>query len=244
MIYAMSDIHGAYNKFMDMLQLIKFSAEDTLYVIGDICDRQEGGVKILKEMMKHPNIIGLAGNHEYMMLKCLKFLTQEITEDSLNDVDEDTMHGLIEWMNVGGEITISEFYKLSNEDKQDVIDYICDFDIAAEVEASGNKFVLVHAGITNFEEDRPLDDYDISELVFYRIEPTKEYYKDKYLVIGHTPTWLIRAIEAGETPNTFKRTKENGMIYKNGKNIAIDCGSGYGGQLGCICLDTLEEFYV
>ena len=85
MIYAMSDLHGAYDKFMEMLKLIDFGAEDTLYIIGDICDRQEGGVKILKEMIKRPNIIGIAGNHEYMMLKCLKFLTQEITEDNLKD---------------------------------------------------------------------------------------------------------------------------------------------------------------
>ena len=124
----MSDIHGAYDKFMKMLKLIDFGADDLLYIIGDICDRQEDGVKILKEMMKRPNIIGIAGNHEYMMLKCLKFLTQEITEDNLKDIDEDTMQGLTEWMNVGGEVTISEFYKLPNEEKQDVIDYICDFD--------------------------------------------------------------------------------------------------------------------
>ena len=104
--------------------------------------------------------------------------------------------------------------------------------------------MLVHAGLINFDEARPLDDYDISELLFCRIEPDKTYYKDKYLVVGHTPTWFIRAEEVGETPNTFKRTLDNGKIYKNGKNIVIDCGCGYGGQLGCICLDTLEEFYV
>ena len=244
MIYAMSDLHGAYDKFIEMLKLIDFGPDDLLYVIGDICDRQEGGVKIIKEMMKHPNIIGIAGNHEYMMLKCLKFLTQEITEDSVNDVDEDTMQGLTEWMNVGGEVTISEFYKLSSEEKQDIIEYISEFDIYEEVEAGGNTFVLVHAGLMNFEEERPLEDYDVSEVLFYRIDPNKTYFKDKYLITGHTPTCLIRAIEEVETLGTFKTTKENGTIYKNGKNIAIDCGSGYGGQLGCICLDTLEEFYV
>ena len=244
MIYAISDLHGAYDKFIKMLQLINFGPDDLLYVIGDICDRQDGGVKILKEMMKRPNIIGIAGNHEYMLLKCMEFLTQEITEESIGDVDEDTMQGLVEWMNIGGDVTISELYKLSNEEKQEVFDYISEFEIYEEVEAGGNTFVLVHAGIMNFQEDRPLEDYDISELLFCRVDMDKTYFKDKYLVTGHTPTWLIRAEEAGETPNTFKRTVDNGKIYKNGKNIVIDCGCGYGGQLGCICLDTLEEFYV
>lgn len=27
-------------------------------------------------------------------------------------------------------------------------------------------------------------------------------------------------------------------------HISIDCGCAYGGRLGCICLDTMEEFYV
>ena len=147
-------------------------------------------------------------------------------------------------MDEGGEVTISEFYNLSSEEKQDIIEYISEFDIYEEVEAGGNTFVLVHAGLMNFEEERPLEDYDVSEVLFYRIDPNKTYFKDKYLITGHTPTCLIRAIEEVETLGTFKTTKENGTIYKNGKNIAIDCGSGYGGQLGCICLDTLEEFYV
>ena len=34
-------------------------------------------------------------------------------------------------------------------------------------------------------------------------------------------------------------------IEKNpGRRVAIDCGAVYGGRLGCICLDTMEEYYV
>ena len=33
-------------------------------------------------------------------------------------------------------------------------------------------------------------------------------------------------------------------IYKKNNHIAIDCGAVYGNRLGCICLDTMEEFYV
>ena len=32
-------------------------------------------------------------------------------------------------------------------------------------------------------------------------------------------------------------------ILRRGMQIAIDCGCGHGGRLGCLCLDTLEEFY-
>lgn len=34
------------------------------------------------------------------------------------------------------------------------------------------------------------------------------------------------------------------VIFKKNNHIAIDCGASFGGKLGCICLDTLEEYYV
>lgn len=35
MIYCMSDIHGELDRFKAMLDLINFSSDDTLYIIGD-----------------------------------------------------------------------------------------------------------------------------------------------------------------------------------------------------------------
>lgn len=45
MVYCMSDIHGDLEKFHSMLQLIRFSAKDTLFVIGDIIDRGPDGTE-------------------------------------------------------------------------------------------------------------------------------------------------------------------------------------------------------
>jgi len=33
-------------------------------------------------------------------------------------------------------------------------------------------------------------------------------------------------------------------ILKIKNNIFIDCGAVYGGRLGCLCLDNMEEFYI
>lgn len=38
-IYCMSDIHGELDKFERMLDLIHFSDEDHLYILGDVIDR-------------------------------------------------------------------------------------------------------------------------------------------------------------------------------------------------------------
>ncbi len=38
--------------------------------------------------------------------------------------------------------------------------------------------------------------------------------------------------------------KRGGEIYKCDNHIAMDCGAVFDKPLGCICLDTLEEYYV
>lgn len=39
MIYVMSDIHGKYDKYIQMLKQIHFSEKDTMYILGDMIDR-------------------------------------------------------------------------------------------------------------------------------------------------------------------------------------------------------------
>lgn len=38
MIYAMSDLHGCYDKYIKMLEKINFGDNDTLYILGDIVE--------------------------------------------------------------------------------------------------------------------------------------------------------------------------------------------------------------
>lgn len=231
MIYCISDIHGNYNGYKELLEKVHFSDTDTLYVLGDIIDRGKDSIRILQDMMMRPNVIPIIGNHEYMGIQCMKFLMQEISEDSIASLSKDIMQGLWEWQNVGGQATIDEFHKLSMEEKQDIIDYLEEFSLYEEVTVNDKNFVLVHAGLCNFAVDRPLEDYQLPELIFKAPEYFRVYYPNKYLVTGHLPTRLI--IE-NEKPD---------YIFKGNNHIGIDCGSGYGGQIGMICLDTGEEFY-
>lgn len=63
MIYVMSDLHGCYEKYVQMLKIIEFNSDDFLYIVGDVIDRGEDGIKILLDMMKRSNIIPILGNH-------------------------------------------------------------------------------------------------------------------------------------------------------------------------------------
>lgn len=51
MIYTISDIHGHYDKYSEMLEKINFGDKDTLYVLGDIIDRYDDGIKIMLDMI-------------------------------------------------------------------------------------------------------------------------------------------------------------------------------------------------
>lgn len=43
--YAISDIHGEYEKFMELLEEIELEENDTLYVLGDVLDRGKHPIK-------------------------------------------------------------------------------------------------------------------------------------------------------------------------------------------------------
>lgn len=86
--YVVADIHGQYELFVDLLEQINIQNFDELYVIGDTIDRGKNPIKVLQKLMEMPNVICLAGNHELQALECLDFLRKEITESSIEELDE------------------------------------------------------------------------------------------------------------------------------------------------------------
>jgi len=232
MIYVMSDLHGCYDKYKQMLEKIELNNEDVLYVLGDIVDRGDGGIKILLDMMKRPNVVPMLGNHEYMAYSVLKKFNVEITAYNYNShLNSEAIEMYENWMLNGGITTSQAFAKLDKATRDSVIEYLGEFELFEEIEVNGKTFVLVHGGLVGFEEDKDLAEYDIHDIIWGRCDYARQYYKDKYLVTGHTPTYNIDEIYKGR-------------IYRQNNHIAIDCGAVYGGRLGCICLDTLEEFYI
>ncbi len=232
MTYCMSDIHGDYEMYRRMLEKIRLRDEDALYILGDVVDRGPEPIAVLQDMMARPNVRPLLGNHEYMAARCLRFLTKQITEESVAELSADRLMDLFHWQNEGGAPTIEGFRRLDPEGRQAVLEYLMEFELYEELEAGGEKYVLVHAGPDHFSADRPLWDYEIHELIWTRLDYSKVYYHDRFLVTGHTP---VAAIPGNEHPDA---------IFRANRHIAIDCGCIPYGCLGAICLDTGEEFYV
>lgn len=232
-IYAMSDIHGSYDKYIKMLDVIGFSDDDTLFVLGDVIDRGDRPVDVLKDMMSRPNIYPLMGNHDLLALDVLKKLSVEITEENHNtQINDETMEELDNWFINGGRPTLEALCQLPHEELGDIIDYISAFSLYEAIDVGEKTFILVHAGLGNFRKDKRLSEYTVQELLMQRSDPGVKYFDDDsvYIVSGHTPTQFISG---------------KAEIYKRNNNICIDCGAySDDGKLACICLDTMEEFYV
>lgn len=231
-IYCMSDIHGEYDKFMELLDKIKLKETDTLYVLGDILDRGPHPIKTLRKLMDMPNVICMVGNHELMALDCLEFLMKEITDMSIEELDEEMLDNLVTWQYNGSKSTIDEFGQLDVKAKQEVIEFIKDFVVYEEVSVNDRDYLFVHADLGNYSPEKEIEDYSLHELLWMRADYDVQYFEHTYVVTGHTPT---QTIEGNPHP---------GYIYQKNHHIAIDCGAHYpGGRLAALCLDTGEAYY-
>ena len=245
--YVMSDMHGMYHQFLQMLEQISFSEEDTLYVLGDVIDRGRGGIKMLLDIMSRDNVTMLLGNHEAMMLDVVTM------EDLSGPLYEERM---FRWEKNGGGVTAHHYFgELNYKTQAKVIAYLEDCPLYLDhVTAGGKRFCLVHTcpdlngyadGITDERVTwnslvQLTPEYRkklLEVLLWTRAEGTMEFPEGQTVIFGHTPTlWY----QPGSP-----------MRFWHGKNcIDIDCGCSYlahdnnQGCLGCLRLEDMTEFYV
>ncbi len=224
MIYAVSDLHGCYDKLIKLLNKLDFCQNDTLYILGDIVDRGQDGIKILQYIRNQKNIIALIGNHDYTARIMFKNFAMP---SMMGEMDFDS---LSMWLADGGQVTYDTFLELDDNEKNRILSQLNSFRIYEELTVCGRKFFLSHT-VPSKEKMSDFKSLKWQEFIFGEPDYEKQYFDDKYIVTGHTPTGLIDPAYSGK-------------IYKNNNHIAIDCGAVFGKALGAICLDTLEEFYV
>lgn len=226
MIYAISDLHGCYDKFMKMLDKIRFSGRDTLYILGDVVDRGSGGVKLIQELAGRKNIIVLRGNHDDTAFRLLRYYDLPLNAGRIEKLME--IYRL--WLSDGGDATLDAYRKLCHTEREKVLSFLSSLPIYEEICVNGRHFFLSHT-VPEKEKMQEFDSCRIYDFIMGEPEYEKVYFPAKYIVTGHTPTGLIDKRYAGR-------------IWQENNHIAIDCGAVFGNPLGCICLNTLEEYYV
>lgn len=120
----------------------------------------------------------------------------------------------------GGEVTHWDYCKLSQEEKEKIKNFLLTLPVSLNISMDGQKFHLVHGYPAK----------TVSDQVWERIKNTSRTPVPGIMVIvGHTPVQHF-----GQD-----------QIFKRPGVIDIDCGCAMkNGQLGCLRLDDMTEFYV
>ena len=236
MNYVISDLHGCYDKYKELLKKIDFNDDDNLYFLGDAIDRGSNGFKILLDMANRPNVFAIMGNHEAMAIEALPTLVS-VRKGEHARLTRKGAESVWLWFQNGGKPSFNDFMSLCSEDKQKVWDYMESLPLYREIEVEGREFLLLHGGLKGYSPDRQLDDYAQDDIVWHRPRPVSAYYPDKCVIVGHTPVQLMYEKVGVKKPKA--------KIFRGKGYIDIDCGCVFeDGRLGCLCLDTMEEIYV
>lgn len=183
MTYIMSDVHGEYDKFIAMLEIINFTDSDELIILGDILDRGPEPINLLKDLSFRSNVFCLLGNHELMAIDVLTDLLVEIQEDNCEShIDASVINKLMEYQSNGGDITLKQFKELPHEERFALLDYLKEFELYDIVDVAGNTFILSHTG--NINPNKHLSDHSVEELTFIRADYDKQVFTDPMSILS------------------------------------------------------------
>lgn len=121
MRYVIADIHGCYEEYMELMQKIKLSEKDQLYILGDALDRGPEPMKVLLDIMKRQNVTYIVGNHDYLFLYFICKLGLDLSKTE--NMSADDILDFQAYLGDGGFTTVKAFTKLSHEEKQAVCNY-------------------------------------------------------------------------------------------------------------------------
>ena len=222
MTFVTANLHGDNEGFQKLLKQIHLKDSDVLYVLGDSVDVGEQSMELLTDMSMRPNVYPLAGEHDLKALRMLSGFEKMLANGSAPTPEFSTE--MTAWAQDGGMATLTGYRSLDAEMREGVLDYLSEFMLCDEIEVGKKTYFLAHAGLSNYSEDKFPEDYEPDE-VFSTAVPDADFFKTRTLVVGHVPT------------ASGKIERKDGVIY-------LDCGAMRGGRIGCLCLETDEEYYV
>lgn len=216
--YVMSDIHGMGSLLEAMLEKIGFSGEDTLYILGDMIDRGLEPAKVLDLVIAHDNITALRGNHE----------------DEFVNWYENELYRAFQpyWYNT---YEILSGSRDAREKLPQYVEFMKHLPLYKKVKINETCYLMAHASTEEILRPWKRKERFIWDTSLIDRQTGIPGYVS---IVGHVPTFILRGYP-----------KEPAAIWRspNGRIIDMDCGAAFpdmGGRLGCLCLETGEEFYV
>ena len=216
--YVMSDIHGMGALLEEMLEKISFSDDDVLYILGDMIDRGPDPAKVLDIASSCGNIIPLKGNHE---------------DEFVGWYDNEISRMFQKYYYNTYDILMDS--ERTREKLPEYVSFMKSLPHYKKIKRDGGCFLLAHASTEEIlqvwkRKERLIWDTSMVD--------RKKGIPGYVSIVGHVPTFVIRGFS--KEPATIWHSADDRLI-------AVDCGAAFpelGGRLGCLCLETREEFYV
>ena len=256
--YVFSDVHGHLAPLQRLFERVAPSADDTIFMLGDMVDRGPDPVGVMRFCHDLPGAHVLMGNHEDLMMSYMHAQNDPVAR--------------MNWEINGSGPTMAGLQALDAMVRDELLDWVGSLPVSALAQVGERPYILVHAGIRSEGlKPRPawtLDDLrqliaeqDIEDLLWIREEfwgaPTgllDSEGKGPIVIAGHTPTVYLEGMA-----DVLERSPrdENGLCrqVKVGAVPAtsmvadrwdIDSGAAGGagfGQVSMVRLEDGEEFY-
>lgn len=262
--YVMSDIHGCYDYFQNMLSEIGFSDTDQMILAGDSIDRGPCSYEMLRWMERCPdNVQLIRGNHEEEFAAAIDLMLEfdqreRLNSDFTSSRDADALYRTVQYFFIKEQLPVKyfDFYKtiyqllrdfsVTLEDLNRWAKRIWEMPYYQKLQIGGKSCVVVHGGYAESLEAIGDAFESLEDFYLYAREESCELggIRHGMVIAGHTPT-IARWEFAYNRGNVFRyyNEKKDCVFYD------IDCGCAYRTQepdakLACIRLEDEKIFYL
>ena len=222
MTYVMSDINGRYDLLIHMVDMIQLGDDDTLCILGNVVDRGPEPIRCLQYIMQHDNIVLLVGNG-----RLINTIAQIINYGSATTNIQDTVY------KYGGKIAIAQLELLDRDTLVTMLEYLQSRCECVRIDVDDKIYVMIY---------NTIDCYDV-------------VCDGDIIISGYTSTrGVSNAVEIACNRHNYALVKQalqtqidrgyHDRIMYLPQRIYIDCGVIAGGNLACLRLDDMTEYYI
>lgn len=265
--YVMSDIHGCFDKFQNMLNYINFTENDQLIIAGDYIDRGPNNYEMLNWISNSPdNVLLLCGNHDKEFAANVRLMqsvmeTELINFDINSAKDNKVLYQLTKILLLDGDSdreNLFDYYETIGkliEEYQVTFNNLAAWAVAIDempyhyrLQIGGRSCVVVHAGYINSLDGIMMKGKytSLEEFYIYAREDAYIYggVPHGMIIAGHTPTIAEKEFAYNDGYVAKYYNKKIDCIFYD-----IDCGCSYANvrenaRLACIRLEDEKIFYI
>ena len=204
------DVHAMYGRLMAVLSSARFDPQsDTLYAVGDFCDRGPEPIKVLDYLMDLPHFLPVVGNHDMWLYEYLSgdgpapiWLDPRnggmVTYETFRDVPFSKRERIREWygsfplLRIAGKHVILHAGPPREAVDMDSLVALTDgitLSSAYETKPAGARYEpLVHDIVWDREYIRTACEYEADQTAFVPEEHARlPFSTDRTIICGHTP---------------------------------------------------------